>query len=458
VTASRRASLLLPLCVCSALVPVAGFASNQDLMGYGTRGPALGGAVTARTRGFECVYYNPAALMAADPLSEDASAPPTHGGTFAAGYQWARYALTLRHHFPRDAESQALAERVTHPDAANGLHAGASLVLPFRGVLQHRVALAMGLYVPEDVIVRARLPRPYTPSFTLVADRSRVVAVQAGGAVRLWPWLRVGASVRALASLYGAIEVAPNAVGTLGSRVQDQLVAEYSGVYAMHVTPSRGWEVGLVWRDPFVARFELPIRTDLGPKFRATLPVDMPVLQIAGTAQYDPGQLALGVARRVGALGLEVGVLWKRWSPFPNPVDNTTLGVPPQPAPGFHDTISPKIGAEWTLPLGGALALDLRAGYGYEPTPVPEQTGATNFLDGSRHVMATGVEGRWTAGGAEVAASLGAQWHLMPMRTHTKAAPGTRAEAAMLLGNLGAPDIGGGGAIFSLVVGAEVRY
>jgi long-chain fatty acid transport protein len=40
---------------------------------------------------------------------------------------------------------------------------------------------------------------------------------------------------------------------------------------------------------------------------------------------------------------------------------------------------------------GGRLALPLRAGYAYEATPVPPQSGNTSFLDATRHLLSLGV-------------------------------------------------------------------
>ena len=42
----------------------------------------------------------------------------------------------------------------------------------------------------------------------------------------------------------------------------------------------------------------------------------------------------------------------------------------------------------WTGPW---LTLHLRAGYAYEPSPVPPQRGRTNFVDCDKHTFATGV-------------------------------------------------------------------
>src|SRR5690242_3850161 len=57
---------------------------------------------------------------------------------------------------------------------------------------------------------------------------------------------------------------------------------------------------------------------------------------------------------------------------------------------GFSDIVVPRAGAEWR-PLE---RLALRLGYLLRPTPVPDQTGRTNFLDSMAHLVSLG--GGWS--------------------------------------------------------------
>ena len=63
--------------------------------------------------------------------------------------------------------------------------------------------------------------------------------------------------------------------------------------------------------------------------------------------------------------------------------------VTPTPA-RFHDTVVPRVGLEWRHDPGAASLAALRAGYRFDPSPVPDQTGITNFLDSNRHVISAG--------------------------------------------------------------------
>ena len=61
----------------------------------------------------------------------------------------------------------------------------------------------------------------------------------------------------------------------------------------------------------------------------------------------------------------------------------------------------PRIGLEYSFGFGGtvdvhgearpAIQVPLRAGYAYEATPIPPQTGVTNFVDADRHTVSAGA-------------------------------------------------------------------
>ena len=51
----------------------------------------------------------------------------------------------------------------------------------------------------------------------------------------------------------------------------------------------------------------------------------------------------------------------------------------------------PRAGVEWRAwQIGRSYAIDLRGGYSYEPTPVPEQIGESNFADSDKHTFSLG--------------------------------------------------------------------
>ena len=130
-----------------------------------------------------------------------------------------------------------------------------------------------------------------------------------------------------------------------------------------------------------------------------------------------------------------VGVTWKQWSRFRNPIVYTAVpeSLPTelcpqkvegavegqtgcrQPDPDFSDIFVPRVGVEYTLPLGDWQVVP-RAGFAYEPSPVPSQTGDQNYLDNERMIFAAGVGVRYD----DLTLRVVGQWHRLAERTHRK--------------------------------------
>ena len=116
---------------------------------------------------------------------------------------------------------------------------------------------------------------------------------------------------------------------------------------------------------------------------------------------------------------MNVDLTWVNWSAYVSPTAQTSaelsVDLPPglglelpdstKPTqvipPRFEDRLVPRVGLEYTFGLGRRVAvhgeekpsvqLPLRAGYVYEATPIPPQTGVTNFVDSDRHTFSVGA-------------------------------------------------------------------
>ncbi len=413
------------LAACILAAPTA-HAGNQDLYGMGARGPGMSGATVAFPRGWESVWYNPAGLIV--------------GGAraFSFGFQTTTFDLSVDSPRPEDVAGIGDEEHIS------GVTLGVNVRLPLLGALQDRIALGLGLYIPASTLLSARIPEPFAPQFSLVGDRARTVSVQAALALEIAPWLQIGGGIRALAALTGTIKVGPNELGRLGGNVEDQLVARYAPAIGAVGRPHPDWAIGVVWRGELGGIFELPVEADLGDD----LPLDIPPLQIAGTAVYDPGQLALHLGwEPAEGWSVEAGVTWRRWSQAPIPIENTTAALPPQEALDFSDTFSPRIGAEGRVDLG-AWRLTPRLGYAFEPSPAPDQVGRHNFLDGDRHVTSVGLGLAYGGDGFRIELDAYTQVHIMAPRQFVKTFADSD-DALAVTDNAGFPWIGAQGTIIS---------
>jgi long-chain fatty acid transport protein len=100
------------------------------------------------------------------------------------------------------------------------------------------------------------------------------------------------------------------------------------------------------------------------------------------------------------------------WSAYQPPVAkiDVNLDIPPPPggwppsitppttpAPtkivpiGMHDTVVPHLGVEWRALALAKVEGFVRGGYEYAKSPIPAQTGVTNYVDRDRHSVSAGL-------------------------------------------------------------------
>jgi len=135
-------------------------------------------------------------------------------------------------------------------------------------------------------------------------------------------------------------------------------------------------------------------------------------ITVRGSSGYDPARFAFGgkflIHQRFavfGALELE------RHSAAPPPVADVKLDVNLGVSPGrtevefvgprFRDILIPRLGIEWSSARGQPgsvrkkgdqrLRWAIRAGYAFEPSPVPPQNGFTSYADAASHALALGA-------------------------------------------------------------------
>lgn len=407
-------------------------ASPQDLFGLGPQTSAMGGTGAAIGRGFETVHSNPALLSASRERS------------LTLGFQAA--------HFSLHADGPNAPGRI-HAAPLRGAIIGATVPLPFGGILERRLSLGTAFFTPSDVVVRANLLHPERPKFPLLSDRAQSVAVQAGLGADLGHGLRVGVGFSALSGIVGTVEVATAANGQVGTVIEDQLVATYAPIFGAAYELGEGFALGLTYRGVLEGGLGVTIHvTDLGS-------LRVPPLNIAGVAQYDPEQLQAEIARDMGNFRIAMGLSFKRWSRYPGPLEPTVLCPEEAPdcealvprAADFRDTWIPRLGMAWQWQPSPALRLHLRGGAFYERSPAPEQAHEPNDFDNDRLALTLGYGIETDAPLPRLNLDFVVQRHFLLPRTHTKI--GDIAET-----RTGAPFVKTGGAITMAALMAGVRF
>jgi hypothetical protein len=242
------------------------------------------------------------------------------------------------------------------------------------------VRIGAAFHVPMENALRIdappRLDQPISPIY---GDRAGRTAVTASLGVELPFTLGLGVGVTLTPTLY-----APTVVRYDATRSDD---IDRNVVVELH----RELQIGAAVLTGITAQ-PLP-EVGLGFAFRGkqTAAAVGPNDTVAGPVRVDaaidfleffaPATLALGaVVRPFPELMLALDASYAIWSEFRS-IQNAV------PTPGFHDTVEVRFGAEW-------LARDffaVRAGYAFEPTPVPMQSGVQSFLDADRHVLSLGL-------------------------------------------------------------------
>jgi long-subunit fatty acid transport protein len=175
------------------------------------------------------------------------------------------------------------------------------------------------------------------------------------------------------------------------------------------------WEVsprlafGLCYRHSFSLKLDQSFRIDGSIGDPGVVPI-VPSGHFAARAVsrdlFQPWQLQAGMSARLHrALLVSIDLAYVRWAEFPVPVSQLDLDVDvgqfndmlklprsrTYPGADFHDIVVPRIGVEWRALDRPRVGLDVRGGYAYEASPVPEQIGESSFADSDKHTFSAGL-------------------------------------------------------------------
>lgn len=364
-------------------------ASPLELFGFGGRSPALAGGGVAVARGYESVYLNPAGL---------------------AGVERQRLTFgTAAAHFALEID-----EGDAGVDDTTSVLIGGAVPIGLGGALADRVVLGLGFHIPNRALVRVDRPVIGAPTFALLDNRAEAIGINVALGVKVSERLSVGAGVLTLAQLRGRITVSEDAAGAFITRSNQNLITHFAPIAGVRYDATDELRLGLTARAPSRSDYEIEVDTDV-----TSIPLSLPELAIAGNAQYDPLMVALGAGWRLRpALTLIAELEYRRWSGFPRPTENPVVGDTAPPAPGFSDTVVPRLAVESRF-YQGSVDLTGRAGYAFHLSPAPEMSGRITLLDNHRHAASLGL-GVELHGPVPLAIDVWAQAHLLQSRTHAK--------------------------------------
>ncbi len=354
---SLSPSLVLSLSLSLWLPPSLALADSGAADGESARAAALGDAVVARPGDTSAISFNPAGIADLD-----------------------RTTITLLGHAGYYRLDQArTGEPARTTDRGIGGY-GISLVVPLPGPeWLRRVHLGAAIHVPSSGIITIEAPtRDDLPSAFLYEARLERTAATFAMGIALPGNVDLGIGVTVAPSLLGPTYVSYDA--RRGTTVDQGVIVRLdrdvrfggSLLVGARWAPVPQFAIGAAYRQGVALRAAGPIEIRAG-SILADDPLDF-------VDHFSVDEVALGLSFQLSPeASISADMTWANWSSF-RTLRNQA------PTPGFHDTVSLRIGGEYVVDRWAAF----RLGYAYEPTPVPAQVALSSFLDTDRHVLSGG--------------------------------------------------------------------
>ena len=431
----RRLMRMLAL-VAVLMAPTLARANQGDIMGIGAAAMGRGGGGVAFADDAFAPFYNPAGMAQ---LPRGAFAFGGHGGHmrlqgFPAIAWDANNDGVINPENPYDRwEVQEY-----DYDDPSGFHAG--LVKGYTKWLR----LGICLTLPWKRIITVQQEDPYLPYYVRWKNRPQRIAIYAGLSLQPVDGLSFGFSLAILARCKLVLDLQIDAAVNdeeFQSGMDDDLAldlvvnpqyieldvrpafAPIAGIYLDMKLIHRnlaGWTWGVVYRHPLKLLIEPTIlglnlygrAEDIGSLDTIIVPLQARVF--FSILDYStPRQLAIGTGYRRDRFGVYADITWNQWSKaFPSVARIDEEGtevkiglVDLDPRVVNAREVEPLIWRDtWVFRVGGEIkprptplhnkfkevGFVVRAGYAYDPTWVPEQTGVTNFMDADHHVFSLG--------------------------------------------------------------------
>jgi long-subunit fatty acid transport protein len=261
---------------------------------------------------------------------------------------------------------------------------------------------------------------PHSPFYS---DADQTVVSVAGAGFEAFRWLSIGAGLNMLASNNGGVDFRINERDPSSGSLKSRISGVFSPVAGLWSRPLDWLRAGFAYREKLVCRLVLPAEIHVPPlkvlpgNNLAILRQSELLLLADAWSHFSPRQFELGLAFEPHErLLASADLTYMQWSEMKSDIPRSTVyltggladvfpttnGAGPPP-PDFHDTFNPEVGFEGKPMVDPRATLALRLGYRYRPTPVPEQTGLTNFYDSDTHIFSGGF-----------GVTIGSFWDVLP--------------------------------------------
>jgi len=351
------------LAAASLFLPVRAQANVQEISGLSPRATALGNAFSAVADDFSACYYNPAGLGQQDHHS------------FYLGYMFVKPYL----------KEYQLSTGIEHERDFNRYHSvvfGALVDLTqIVNIAGHNLVLGVAATVGDNFKAAWRIHdwSPAVDRFVRFGDQmNRAHIFSALGLEVITDRFFIGAGFNLWQDIYPKVE-ARLALPPYPPEVVEQNMNikgdfEISAIAGILVKPFPWLSLSYTFRDSMLQTIPVDMNASLPGllNIKASIPL---------TDYFIPWNMTGGLAVRPWEpLLLTLDLTFYHWSSFSKPAWRGAVK-------NWNDTVVPRIGTEYRIWED----VKVRAGYYYDPTPVPDQSDVpSNYLDSDKHVLSVG--------------------------------------------------------------------
>jgi long-chain fatty acid transport protein len=377
---------LLSVLLVLVLTASTSFAAGFRLPEAGAKAMGMGFAFTAQADDPSAIYFNPAGLtqLKGQNVMVGVTYVRENGGEFT-GTTPVDCTVSLKSETQKSLNFFIPNMYYTNTNASTGFAYGVGIFAPF--------GLGQEYNDPNTSIFRNQVTK---------IDLMTVV-INPTIAFKVNDVLSVGAGID---YLYGKVEYNKTPVLPFGSfkTELDGTGDAWGYNFGLLLKPSKNLKIGLNYRSPFHLQlkdgdFKASDNTSAFP-FPFSVALPMGETKASGKIEL-PATAALGVAYNLDRLTLTADADWTFWSSYKElKITNASVASYSSTArKDWKDVVALRLGAEYrvTDPLA------LRAGFVYDPTPVPADTMGAELPDATRlnYMAGAGYKvGPWTIDGA----------------------------------------------------------
>ena len=368
-------------------------ANPFDVYGLGSRSSALGNAGAAVADDYTATYYNPSGLAFAKSEVQIGVLVTSDVVNIRLKDRPDGYDLPdVGNKSPAIPSKYRLTPRGNTTDIPNTYNLQMGGVLA-PGMDQLRLGFVVGLPLNSLGAQTSRFADEREQYFSnrldfeLLGQRQQAISVQLGAAYRVTNWLAVGVGTSMQPSngtTAGVYLADPTKQDKIDMVVHNDQKWNFALNAGLTVLPTENLKLALAWRAENY--FDFTVQNDLQIKGFQGSPSGFPTIQATRVVvNYSPHQVTAGASYKWNGMLATADVIRSFWNRY---LDTTAA-----PA-GFVDTWSVRVGGQMQATEDSQLFAGLR----YEQSPVPEQTGRTNYVDNDRVGVSAGARHQFKMG------------------------------------------------------------